>query len=378
MTALSPRLRIMLIFMLHALLFGSFGARLAEIQRDLGLTASAFGLALAGQPLGFILGTFVSARINEALGNRRSMLLVFLASAPMPLMVAQAQGFGQVFTALLIFGLVPSFANVAMNVEADRVAHATGKPVLARSHGVWGIGFLAASGLSVLAIRAGVTPMQQFWVTAALAAVATLVLIWPLLESPARGHDRAGAAPGIALPDRLSWLMMGFATFGIVSEIIARSWAVIYLRDAFRTEDWIAAAALPAFIAMQTAGRFVADPLVARFGEVGMGRLLAVTGFAGLLLLIAAPNVELALIGTALTGLGSSAVYPLAIAALARTRDRPSAESMAGFSILQNLAFLLAPALFGLAADAMPLHLAMALFLPLPVLGYHYARVLRG
>ena len=374
---MSPRLRIMLIFLLHAVLFGSFGGRLAEVQRDLGLSASAFGLALAGQPVGFILGTFVSARINDALGNRRSMLLVFLISAPMPVLVAQAAGFWPVFSALFLFGLIPSFANVAINVEADRVAHATGKPVLARSHGVWGLGFLAASGLSVLAIRAGVTPIQQFWAVAALVIVAALVLIWPLVESPARGHDRAGAAPRVALPDRASLRMMGFASFGIVSEIIARSWAVIYLRDAFHTADWIAAAALPAFIAMQTMGRLVTDPLVARLGEVGLGRALAVTGFAGLGLLITAPNVELALVGTALTGLGSSAIYPLAIAALARRTERPSAESMAGFSILQNLAFLAAPVLFGFAAEAMDLRLAMALFLPLPVIGYFYARVLR-
>lgn len=368
----------MLVFLLHAVLFGSFGARLAEVQRDLGLTPSAFGLALAGQPIGFIAGTFISARINERFGNRRSLLWVFILSAPMPMLVAQVQGFWPVFAALFIFGLIPSFANVAMNVEADRVAHATGKPVLSRSHGVWGLGFLMASGISVLAIRAGVTPMQQFGAVALVSVLAALVVILPMVESPARAHARAGAARTIALPDRMSFLMMGFATFGIVSEIIARSWAVIYLRDAFQTADWIAAAALPTFIAMQTTGRLLADPMVARMGEVGLGRALAMTGFIGLVLLITAPNVELALIGTALTGLGSSAIYPLAIAALARRTERPAGESMAGFSILQNLAFLIAPALFGFAAEGMDLRWAMALFLPLPVIGYFYARVLRG
>lgn len=368
----------MLIFALHAMLFGSFGGRLAEVQRDLGLSSSAFGLALAGQPVGFILGTFVSARINDALGNRRSMLWVFLLSAPMPVLVALVHGFWPVFAALFIFGLIPAFANVAMNVEADRVAHATGRPVLARSHGIWGIGFLAASGLSVLAIRAGVTPLQQFWAMAALTALAALVVIWPLVESPARAHDRAGKPPRLALPDRLSLLMMGFASFGVVLEVMARSWSVIYLRDAFQTEDWIAAVGLPVFIAMQTLGRLVSDPMVARLGEVGFGRLLAVTGFVGLVLVVGAPGVGLALLGTALTGLGASAIYPLVISALARNEERPSTESMAGFSILQNLAFLIAPALFGLATEVMDLRLAMALFLPLPVLGFFYARALRG
>ena len=376
--ALPPRTRIMLIFAVYAVPIGGLFSRIAEVQMALGLSKAAFGVALGLQPLGILLGTLVAAAVTDALGTRRTLLAVFAGSAFTPVLIGFAQGFWTLSAAMFVFGLVQSFGGIALNVEADRVAHATHRPIMSKCHGAWGAGVLITSGLGVVAIKAGLAPTGQFWVLLAVLLASTAVLVRPMQQCPPRALAAQRGARRIALPDRVSFLLMGFALCGIVLEVIARNWSVIYLRDALGAVDWVAALALPAFMVMQTAGRFVADEVVVRIGEVRLGRALALISAAGLALLVGAGSIPTALLACALMGLGSSAIFPMSMSALARRTQRPASESLAGFSILQNLAFIAAPSLFGVVAGAMDLRIAMALLLPLPFVALYYSRALQS
>ena len=56
----------MLIFSIHALNVGSLFSRIAEIQRELDLTEAAFGLVLAGIPIGALIGSLLVSRMIRA------------------------------------------------------------------------------------------------------------------------------------------------------------------------------------------------------------------------------------------------------------------------------------------------------------------------
>ncbi len=373
MFADNPRLGMMLTFTIHSTIMGGLFSRIAEVQRDLQLDAERFGLAMAGMAVGVLLGLPVSAALCDALGNRRLTMLMFAGAALAVPLVGLAPGFWALFGAVLLLGLTTSMANQAMNIEADRLALASGRPLLALSHAVWGVGFLVSSSLGALAIRLGITPLTQLYLLAAIVLAGVVLIVAPFRESPPRPHRGAPVAR-IALPDRANLALLGYAASGLVAEMILRNWSVIYLRDIFGAADWLAALSLPMFVLTQTAGRFGLAGLAARFGVGPVAQVLTATTLIGIAMMVLANGYGMAMLGCALIGLGSAATYPLAFSALARMTSRTSGENMAGFSILQNLLWLVSPPLFGMVASGIDMRLALALLAPLPMLALFHVR----
>jgi fucose permease len=364
--------RVMAGFALHATTVGSLFARLPEIQKSLALSESTFGLVLLCLPVGVVLGSVVMAQAVEKWGPKRLMLVGIPLIAAVLLLVAAASSAATLGGALFVFGLAFATSNVAINVEADRVEVADGRRIMSRCHGWWALGFLAATLVSAGLIRLGVSPMAQF----ALLTVLLSALVPAFLRAlPVSKPRAAGAAAPrrFALPGKSTLLIGGFALAGVVLEGTTRSWSVIYVRDTFGAADWLAALALPAIVVTQTAGRFVGDSLVERWGPVPVARVVALMLLAGTIVITLAPVTAVALGGFALIGAGVSIVIPQAFSAAARLGDRPAAESMAAFATLSTLMGFLGPPLFGAAAEWLGLRMAFALFIPLPLVSLAFA-----
>lgn len=365
----------MLVFSLHAIVQGSLFSRIPEIQRNLALDRDSFGLVLTGIPLGVLIGSLLISQLIERIGTRKTAMWFMAAFALSPLFTAVVTGGLQLFLVLLAFGLTLSCTNVAMNVEADRVEAISPQRIFNRCHGVWGLGFLASSLAGALLIWAGVSPLAHFALLIAGIGLAVATLIGNLVEAPPR--DISGSHPKrFAIPNRGTFLIVGFALAGIWFEGSVRNWGVIYLRDGFHVTDWYAALALPAMMLTQTSARFMADGWLTRFGDVKMARALTCVSFAGLLTIVATGNSAVALVGFALIGLGISTVFPQSFSAAAKWGGRPASENVAAFSSLQTVISFAAPPVIGFLAAWLELRLALAMFLPLPFLALYFARYL--
>lgn len=371
---LGPRARVMVLFALNAVLNAGMLSRLAEVQRDLRLNESQFGWAIAALPLGVLFAMQVAPAAARRLGTRQLLLVSFALSAITPPVFGLLPDFTSLLLAMIGYGFITSLAGVAMNVEADVVARATGRPLMSKSHGAWSAAFMVTSAAGALAIRLGATPMQQFLAVMVFMLAGTVLFVAPMAE----GARVTGRPPvrRIVLPDRMTLRIMGFGILSVIVEVIVRNWSIIYLRDTFGAADWIAALSLPAFIALQTLGRFLSDDVAARIGDVRLGRLLAAITLAGLLLLGLAGSTAMGLIACAVIGLGVSSSYPITVTAAARDRHRSQTEAVAAFIILQNLLAFAAPVVFGLAAEASSQRLALFLLLPVPVIAWVFAREL--
>jgi fucose permease len=368
---LGPAARVMAAFALHATTVGSLFARLPEIQKMLALSEATFGLVLLCLPIGVVLGSIVMARAVEAWGPKRLMLLGIPLIAAVLLLTATASSALMLGGALFAFGLAFATSNVAINVEADRVEAVEDRRIMSRCHGWWALGFLATTLASAGLIRLGASPLMQF----AGLTLLLLLLVPALLAALPVSMPRAAAAASrrFALPGRSTLLIGGFALAGVVLEGTTRSWSVIYVRDVFGAADWLAAMALPAIVVTQTAGRFVGDNLVERWGPAAVARVIALVLLAGTALITAAPGTAIVLAGFALIGAGVSIVLPQAFSAAARWGDRPAAESVAAFATLSTLMGFLGPPLFGAAAEWLGLRAAFALFIPLPLISLAFA-----
>ena len=142
------------------------------------------------------------------------------------------------------------------------------------------------------------------------------------------------------------------------------------MRDTFQGADWTDTLTLPAFLGMMALGRWFADGWVSRFGAVRVSKTLAVVSLIGGVCVVAAPTLSVALLGFALTGVGTAALFPLMISAAAQQPGRAAEDSVAAVILLLGVVVLVVPATMGWVAETFNLRAAFALSLPLFVVTY--------
>jgi len=119
----------------------------------------------------------------------------------------------------------------------------------------------------------------------------------------------------------------------------------------------------------QAVTRFFADSFVERWSPAVVARsLLAISGI-GALLVFFTPIWWLAYVGFALIGVGTSALFPLAMSAAAQRTDRPAAVNVAALAQISFVAFLLGPPLLGYIAEHFGIRWAFGVAIPLVIVG---------
>jgi len=153
-------------------------------------------------------------------------------------------------------------------------------------------------------------------------------------------------------------------------------WSAIYMRDMFAAEPFWAGIAVAVVAGSQALARLVADGFVDRYGPATVARtLLAVLGL-GVVLVFFAWAGWAAYLGFAMIGVGSSALFPLAMSAAAQQTDRPAAINVAALAQFSFTAFLLGPPLLGYIGEHFGLPWIYGVGLPLVLLGLATAHVL--
>jgi MFS family permease len=148
------------------------------------------------------------------------------------------------------------------------------------------------------------------------------------------------------------------------------------MRDEFQAAPFIIGISAGAGAIMQGITRFFADSFVERFSPVAVARVLLTVLGLGALLVFFAPTAVVALIGLGLLGVGTSAIFPLAMSAAAQRPDRPAAINVASLAQTSFVVFLLGPPLLGAVAQDFGIRWSYGIALPLVVLSFLVAGAL--
>jgi MFS family permease len=363
--------RVFASFFLYAFCIGGFFPRLAEIQRSLGVGEGALGLALIGVAAGTIVSlTFGGAAVERA-GHRR----VFLCLLPvLPLfyaLAAVASTPAWMFICLFPAGLMLGAVEVAVNLEADRAEHASGRRIMNRSHAFWSIGFFSAAALGSLMAYLKVSPLAHLLGVVLVSCVLTTLLLGKFEPAPQREADQQHAdvpGPKFSLPSGPILLLVLVTLPAMVLEGAGFDWSAIYMRNIFDASPFIGGIAVATGAAAQAVTRYYADPFVERHSPVVVARCLLSVLAIGCVLVYLAATPTLSLLGFALMGVGSSAIFPLAMSAAAQRTDRPSNVNVAALAQTAFVSFLLAPPLLGFVAQHFGIQWAFGVALPLVAL----------
>ncbi len=373
---LSPPQRVYSAFFLYALALGGIFPRLGELQRALAIDERTLGLALTGTAAGTMVSLTLAGRWLERLGHRAVLRLGIPLLAVAFAAASWASGPLALFLLLLPAGLCIGAVEIVVNLEADRVEHQLGRRIMSRAHAFWSIGFFSAGLVGAGLAQAGLSVQVHLAGLVVLITLLSMALLSSFQAASHRPDSHTGDSPHWARPTRGTAVLVAATLGALLLEGAGAEWSAIYMRDVFAASPFSAGAAVAVVAAAQAMGRLSADHVVQRHGPVRVARTLHVLLFAGTTLVLLAPQPGLALLGFALIGLGTSAIFPLAMSAAAQATDRPAAVNVAALAQTAFVAFLAGPPLLGWVATAWGIRWSFGITLPLVLLGWWAARSL--
>jgi MFS family permease len=371
--------RVFACFFLYSFCMGGFFPRLAEIQRAMGVGEGALGLALIGVAAGTLISLTFGAHVIERMGHRRTLLgllpvlpLFYAAAAhaPTPLVM---------FACLFPAGILVGAIEVVVNLEADRVEHQTGRRIMNRSHAFWSIGFFSASAIGALMAYLGVSPQMHLAGVVLLCMAAAVLLLGRFEAAPLREADHSHAEaepPRFATPTAAILVLVVVTLPAMVLEGAGFDWSAIYMRDVFDMSAFWGGVAVATGAAAQALMRYFADGFVERHTPVFVARALLSVLTVGDVLVFVSPVPWLSLMGFAMLGVGSSAIFPLAMSAAAQRTDRPSTVNVSSLAQTAFVSFLLAPPLLGFVAQSFGIRWSFGIALPLVIASLWLSRVM--
>jgi len=368
-------------FFLYALALGGLYPRMAEIQQGMGVAEGALGLGLIGTASGTLISLTFGGPLIERLGARKILLMGLPLVAVFYALAALAPSPLVLFLSLLPAGICIGAVEQIVNLEADRVEHVLGRRMMNRSHAFWSIGFATAGVFGGVAAELGLSPFMHLWLMLGLVGVLTILLLGKFEAAAHRPHLQSGVtqekAVKFAWPTPAICLLLAATSAAMLMEGAGIEWSAIYMRDVFGSSPFICGLAVAAGASTQAVTRFFADKLVERFQPVLVARSLSLILGAGVALVTWASSPWMALCGLALMGVGTSAVFPLAMSAAAQRSDRPAAVNVAALAQTAFVVFLLGPPLLGWVAEFFGIRAAFAFSLPLIALSFWAAKSLK-
>jgi MFS family permease len=368
------RIAVSAALMAYGAVSGSWVPRLPAIKEHLGLTDGQVGLALLAYAAGAIIGAG-AARFALDHGSRMWVRIGTVVLCATLLGPAAAGQFAELLAAFVVFGGVAGFIDVLENAQAAELEREARRPLINGFHGFWSLGTIVGSVAAAIAAHAGIAPLVQFAVAAAVVAAASAPILRDVPDT--RGGTRVAVAG-----DAVRWqlgaavgALAAIAFCGILVEGGGGDWSAVYLRDIAHADPGLAASGYAGFALAMTVVRFGADRVTARTSPefvAASGGLLAA---AGLGLAIGVPVVAGAAVGFTLVGAGVAVVIPLAFSAGANLGRSATALSLvAAFSYAGSIA---GPALIGNVADRIGLRAALAIPLVAALVIIALARSLR-
>lgn len=349
-----------LLFLTNGALFANLLPRYPEIKSSLGLTNSAFGLAVAAFPLGALVAGLAAGVLIRRFRSSR----VAVASTIVLGLGVVAAGVASSWTGLagvlFLAGSMDAITDVAQNSHGLRVQRAYGRSILNSFHGLWSIGAALGGLMGGAAAGLGVPIGMHLAISLVLFSAVVLGAYRFLLPGaepvePVESVRDVGGSVG----SRLTFLTVAvlaalvvIVCANAVVEDSGASWSALYLSDKLSAAATVAALGFVALTGAQFVGRMLGDRLVDRFGQRAMARVGGAFVAGGMGIALALPSIPGTIAGFAAAGWGIATLVPAALDAADRL---PGLKPGAGLTLvawLMRLGFLGAPPLVGAIADA--------------------------
>jgi predicted MFS family arabinose efflux permease len=292
----------------------------------------------AGSMVAMPLAANLSARFSNkpiilsgGLGAAVILPLLSLVSSPIALGIA-----------LFAFGVFLGSLDIAMNLHAVDVEHASEKPLMSGFHALFSIGGFLGSGTMTALLSRGIAPSSSTLLSSVILVPLILVAIPRLLSNRERIKQ-----PLFAIPRGVVLVIAIFAAISFLVEGALLDWSALLLVGEHLVSAAHGGLGYMIFSIAMTAGRFFGDSIVARFGNrmvLTLGGLLAFLGLCGVLL---APVAWVGLFSFIFVGLGAANIVPILFRLAGTQNTMPKGLAVAALTTAGYAGMLTGPAAIG-------------------------------
>ena len=359
----NPIFQVMGIFFIQPVVLGVWLALIPKVQSGLNLDTSQLALGLMGTPVGMLMTLPFAGKIANTFGIRKILYIGFPVYFFSITLIGQAGGLYSLLLVLFLVGVCGSLLTLALNVHASRVEKHTRRVIMNRCHGFWSLGIMAGSFLgSVLESESTVWLILIICASASFPLALLLCLGLPSYENV----NSAEMSPALVIT-QFPAILIGicFFTFGIsMTEGAMANWASVYVKEMLGSEAQGTGYGFGLFAAFVAFGRFFGDSLKIKLGTIKVARIFVNISILGLIFLVIANDLWLALAGFALIGLGVSVGFPLAVTAAASIDDKREASYVAFLSLIALIGFLVGPPIIGFLANTTSIKTGLTMLFP--------------
>ena len=374
------RLAVSLIFFLNGASFCAILPRYPEMVTSIGLSKTAFGLAVGLGPIGGLLAGLAAAPLMRKFGSASVSVLAQVLASTVHLLIYLSNSWLWLAGSLMFASAADAVTDIAMNAHGMRVERRYGRSIMNSYHGWWSLGAVAGGLFGAAAAQIGL----PLWAQGALGVLifGSAALMGRRFMLP--GHDStertevAGATPGSAgdipvdtrftgrrvagMSIRALFLVLALGmvlVFAGSTEDAGNTWGALYMTTAFGAAPFVAGLAFVALQGAQTIGRFTGDAVVNRLGDRLTARLGALISGVGMSFALLFPSPLTTMIGFAMAGWGVATLFPAAFRA---ADDMPGLPHGVGITLvgwLARIGFFVSPPIVGALADALTLQRAL-------------------
>lgn len=372
---LAPHHKVFGAFGIYSFTMGNIFPRFADLKNAMGVEEGLFGLGLIGAPVGTLISLTFAPPLLEKIGYRRAILVLIPILSLFYAVTSLAPNPYWFFVLLVPVGLTLGCIEIILNLEADRTEHLVGRRIMNRAHGFWSFGFFAAGLVGGVIAQWGLSPQVHLFAIIPVSIIGTLLLLGRFEPAPARTGSHADE-PKFAAPTAGIMALVAVTLSAMAMEGGYMDWSVIYMHDLYNSVPFTAALAVTLGALAQAITRFFADGFVERYSPVLVSRVLLGVMTVGIVLVFYPMGEWTSLLGFALLGIGSSAIFPLAMSAAAQRTDRPAAVDVAALAQTSFVTFLVAPPVLGFIAQHWGITWSFGIGLPLVILSFAFSHVL--
>ena len=351
------------IFFIQPVVFGVWLALIPEVQSGLNLDKSQLALGLMGTPTGMLMTLPFAGKMANTFGIRKILYVGFPVFFFSITFIGLVDGLYSLFLVLFLIGVSMSLLELALNVHAGRVEKHTRRVIMNRCHGFWSLGIMTGSLLG-----SALHSESTVWLILIMCASALLPVAWLLcLGLPSYENiTSVEVSPVFVIPQFPTILIcICVFAFGItIIEGAMADWASVYVKEMLGPEAQGTGYGFGLFAAFMALGRFFGDNLKIKLGTILVARVFVILSILGLIILVTADELWLALAGFALTGMGVSVGFPLAVTSAASIDDKREASYVAFLSLIALIGFLVGPPIIGFLANVTNLKTGFIMLFP--------------
>jgi len=356
------------IFLVCGLAISSWAPMVPFAKDRLDINDANLGLLLLCLGAGAISLMPVSGLFSKRYGSRNVIIFasfIMAITLPLLLIITSVIWMG---IALFIFGAAVGTVDVAMNAHGVQVQNIYGKPIMSSFHGLFSIGGLLGS--------LGLGALMKFGLEPIIAAVSIAILLIVIVISQYRSLlDRDMEMQAIqkyssasdSSENSSSWLNSSVLFLGAMCFIIFLSegamldWSAIFLVENRGIDTELSGIGYAAFSIAMATMRLVGDKLISRFSGKKVVISGSIVAAAGVLLIIFAPILTIALFGFILLGIGAANIVPVFIGEGGRLKSVSALTAIPAITTMGYAGQLAGPALLGFIAHYFSISIAFGL-----------------